>query len=152
MRTTYKSLLIMHVLKVFWLSRYVFPFWVLDEVSSLDSTTSLGDGAWGDICRKVLFLMELVGTTFMSCQIHFHMGTHPVKNCQGHFWKEGKYYFGYKANSCIIFFLIKVSHLSYKLLKIGENQFIKVMDKEGPVMKKVAHYSVFTFQTGVFFW
>lgn len=103
---------------------YAFLFAILDEVSSFDSTNSLGYGTWGDICMKVFFLIEPVGAIFTSRRFHFHMDTYPIKNCQFHFWRKPDYYLGYKANSCIFFFLLRCPNqvtTGHKLLKIGEN-------------------------------
>lgn len=87
---------------------------------------SLGYREWDDIVRRLFFLIELCGAIFMSGQIHFHMYTHLIKNCQ--FRSKADYDFNHKADSCTF---SDVSHPNWvttarKLLKIGENLKVTV--------------------------
>lgn len=122
MRTTYKLFVDNTCLEVIRMNRLYISFWN-SWLGSLHSTDSLGYGTWGDICMQVYLLIKLVGAIFLSCHFHFHMDTHPIKNCLGHFWRKSGYYFHFKANSCMFFSvrcLIQVN-TGHKLLKFGEN-------------------------------
>lgn len=96
----------------------------------------------------MFFLIEL--RIFMSCQFHFHMNKYPIKNCQCHFWRKPDYYF---IRQTATFFFSCEGVLTrlplvikyWKLLRT-----LKVMEKEGLITKRVAHYHLFTFWAGVF--